>query len=832
MARLQTQLQLLFLLLAQVALFGAAAPEDGSEKEKSKGSATYWVSDWHTLALITTGLVLLFQDLFHRLDVAIKPYRWAHEMVEALYRELTVLGLVAFFLFALEVWSITPLSKKLFEPIKMALFITALLYICFCACIVLLSKQISRKWDWNEDLSESRYADMVIAHKEMSSHLGLDTGSYPSFARRTWLALTQPKTFRRYLEVAQTVKFHELKYGFIASNHLPREFRFTTYLKKCMQHITLHLVEITNEAWVGVAWVVALHLYFSGLTTWLDERVGLTVLHTFSGAICLMATVMVYFKVHRVAWDIVHSDMLKHDAYSDRSVASQKSLFWFGRPGFVVAILQMIQFLLAINVAILTQFGGYITQTELIASTCTIALSGAFYVFTLPQILPTFTMITNVGELVDRRRLSEALVKQQRSFRRSTLPPSLRQATLLARLMTENMTLRKRIQNKLDQPSFQTAMCWLISIDFFVIAVNGREFDTNYGQASFIVEAILLGMFLLEALAQIYCRGIKSIVTFKSPMVSLDILLVIANATMVIMVPILASQGKDYVSQAVHASEIIVVLRLLRYSRILRMVWHQDKSQPTHAITAQKRATYLNETKTLLEKQHQPKVLEEGLAMVSVKDIPAVALPLNDVESGMNSPAKSTTSESLLRKDTIAHSRSATKEFEVKLPGADLQHSTVHGAGIINRVTLTASALENMNEEWSIKEAWERACLEHPEITAVHGKLSVPMLCIMLGMKAFEGDAQGPRKPKRTFSFTDQRAPLASDVETRDHRNVSTARDLRNVSTSRDHRNVSTSRDHRTPTQLALAPEDLEAPMLPIAEDEDVSRSGRSLSLV
>ncbi|CAM9943079.1 unnamed protein product [Phaeothamnion confervicola] len=83
--------------------------------------------------------------------------------------------------------------------------------------------------------------------------------------RQLWLLLRHPRLWRRWHALSQHVTFHELRVSFLADNDLPANFSFATYLKKCKQHVELQLVEISEAAWLAIAWLVAADLYIKGL---------------------------------------------------------------------------------------------------------------------------------------------------------------------------------------------------------------------------------------------------------------------------------------------------------------------------------------------------------------------------------------------------------------------------------------------------------------------------------------------------------------------------------------------------------------------------------------
>lgn len=64
----------------------------------------------------------------------------------------------------------------------------------------------------------------------------------------------------------QLVRYHDLRQFFVIANHLPRNFNFANYLKKCKLHVTRELVEIDVQLWIVIVFVFAFDLFIYCVT--------------------------------------------------------------------------------------------------------------------------------------------------------------------------------------------------------------------------------------------------------------------------------------------------------------------------------------------------------------------------------------------------------------------------------------------------------------------------------------------------------------------------------------------------------------------------------------
>jgi hypothetical protein len=357
---------------------------------------------WNAILVGTIGMVLVIQTAFRGLENSVKRKKHSREIMNSMFKELAILGLVAFILFAIDgsgLFDIDANSSHFFEIIHMGLFLVSVLYAVFIGAVVLLSKQVGRQWQIYEDLEFRRYRDLKRQYLLLSEKLGADVNDVPALSKHVLMAIRHPRLWNRWRELAQHVSFHELRTHFIVSNHIPENFHFVTYLKKCKQHVTLDLVEIGEGAWATLAVAISIDLYIKSLSN-ANNDINILTLCVVMSLWVIFSSLLVYYKVANIFNALVHSEFIKLDGQRSQAsfLSNQRSFFWFGRPHLITKFLQFTQFLLSINFTILIQFGYEIDSgTDLAVILIVALLAGSIYILVLPRVIPAFTMVTHVS---------------------------------------------------------------------------------------------------------------------------------------------------------------------------------------------------------------------------------------------------------------------------------------------------------------------------------------------------------------------------------------------------------------------------------------------------
>lgn len=109
------------------------------------------------------------------------------------FRELTVLGIVAFCLYTLESSGALQLDindKHTFEKVHNSLFHVALLYGCLVGAVYYASVRLSRSWATLEDRVErADWKQLKRRWQELSDEVGMDDNSDPP----SWVAWSRSK---------------------------------------------------------------------------------------------------------------------------------------------------------------------------------------------------------------------------------------------------------------------------------------------------------------------------------------------------------------------------------------------------------------------------------------------------------------------------------------------------------------------------------------------------------------------------------------------------------------------------------------------------------------
>ncbi|CAB1110578.1 unnamed protein product [Ectocarpus sp. CCAP 1310/34] len=511
------------------ALEGAASgfPEGVAEAGVAAGDAlgelaakeTYGsLPSWNIVVICTVGGVLFFELICHQMNHAAEGKRHAQDLLETLYRELAILGVVAFILWSINVSPAVDIEygdKHFFEQIHMALFLAALLHTFFVGVVALYARQINRRWDIFEDDEMRRYKDLKQQHRRTAQKLGIrhaDLKYGIGTWRAAWLTVRHPILSRRLSELSEHVGYHAIRAQFIKSNQLPKNFRFASYLTKCEQSVVLELAGVKEGVWVALILFVGAELFVKGILGKAESSEDVKPIFITGTIIVMLAAIAVHLKLRSIYYDMIRSyhterrdDLMQFVGPSTSNTMRQKSLFWFSRPGLMLVTLQSMQFLLAIMVGALIWFGSTDSTGVMILAEVFLGV-GAFGIYTivLPKFIPKYTTVTHVGAMVNRHILSECLVKQKRAFQHRALPPTLRQVSVMARMKAnykgENGRVMAFLRKHMSGHAWREFMQVLVTVHFFVVAYNNDPVRSGVDTTQTLLVEVTLGSvaFLLE----------------------------------------------------------------------------------------------------------------------------------------------------------------------------------------------------------------------------------------------------------------------------------------------------------------------------------------------
>lgn len=210
------------------------ASDDSPEQSANKVTAL-------AIAVILVSITL--QGLLVHIERALHRYQHLSLMLNHLYRELMILGILSFILFLIESSAVhlEKDDKHLFEVVHMTIFLVVVGYIIISFSLMGLSVYLSRIW---YDLEKDDLQE-YISIKTQFDLLEKQRKSYPAW--RWYLNL--PKVLE-HQRLSDQIAFHHMRLHFLHSNHLDSDFSFASYLRKCQQHVFLRLGTIHRNVWI------------------------------------------------------------------------------------------------------------------------------------------------------------------------------------------------------------------------------------------------------------------------------------------------------------------------------------------------------------------------------------------------------------------------------------------------------------------------------------------------------------------------------------------------------------------------------------------------------
>jgi len=412
------------------------------------------ISDYTILhvAVYTLWLIILVDTIREILDrVAVgKPF--FKTVLESVYRELTTLGLVEFFLLMLGTY--TSLNFPTFGKVHLALTVAALMETLQSVILgVFVMRNSNMMWVQTEyqdlhhyveireefDRVEEKLAKMKIEDRKLTdSHEKgecLNRGEssvseaerlWPSNAenhcslqlKRLWRFMVRsvryPNLMRKHNKLLMQLRFHELKFHFIKSNKLPITLEVSDYLKRSELKILQHLVHIPTFAWLILTAILDLLYFLMGVVIYsVDGDQNNENVMVILSIIFLMTNVL-YVVISSLIWKKMGWIFMKimRQKPEENSDFDQMSLFWFGNPKYIAVMIQFMQFGFSVNWGIILIFGvSAIGSLYYLVLVLCVAICNIFYIFIMCHVLPRFTVCSSLGQLVNQRLVQEALAR-------------------------------------------------------------------------------------------------------------------------------------------------------------------------------------------------------------------------------------------------------------------------------------------------------------------------------------------------------------------------------------------------------------------------------------
>ena len=374
---------------------------------------------------------------------------------------MAILGIVEWAVYLLQSYykGMDKAKKSLFEKVHFALFYTAILNVVTSGLIYIGCRmETHRLWVKTEELELDHYIElreefdriqMKIAKIESKDSQGLkkrlspspeqhdEAAEEPFSMQAAWRNIQQrvrhPLLVSRYNKLLLQIRFHELRMHFIKANGLPIKFRVSEYLYKCEQSVLSHCVHLSSFTWIILMAISNLTYFLMSMVVvgtgeLTGTEVGMTVIfYAACGGMVVLSLVMLR-KVKWIFSQIMHKKLIDctriGEVYNRESspisilkttreptTFRQIDLFWFQNPHAIIRAIQFMQFGYAIvlstciifwsdiNKATKYEINSSLTMT-LVCLSCT-----GLFLFLTTRIVPRYTLCTNLGQLVNKKRL-------------------------------------------------------------------------------------------------------------------------------------------------------------------------------------------------------------------------------------------------------------------------------------------------------------------------------------------------------------------------------------------------------------------------------------------
>ena len=258
-----------------------------------------------------------------KIEHHIKHNVQAFRMLNRVYKELAILGLVALTLFLVEqnhLFAYDEADKHMFEILHMTLFYTCALYLVSCATLCVVAIGISKRWE----LYEAEVIEPHKATKEEKSAI-----QEQKFALRAKFVSIQrkhrgggwfnPRTFLAYFRALEEARFVDLRSEFIRKHSplLDATFSMSLYLRRCLNNLMLELVDIHYTLWAIIGICSFLDMLQRSVlenNVFTDVRADqrAQVMAT-AGLLLLLGHLVGWQKCHSIQWRMLETGLIRFE---------------------------------------------------------------------------------------------------------------------------------------------------------------------------------------------------------------------------------------------------------------------------------------------------------------------------------------------------------------------------------------------------------------------------------------------------------------------------------------------------------------------------------------
>lgn len=225
------------------------------------------------------------------------------DIVQALYKELMVIGLISIFLYVEEYTDIVGLitgddvPSLFFEFIHMSIFVAVMLYIGIMIYLIFVAHSTMRSWSVTEALNPTVIERNFQSYRESFNRMG---------TVRFALSFSFQKKFG---ELRSQFAYHKIRTQFILQHGLTDQFDFGSYLRKCQRAVVVELVEIHWHIWMVLLIMVSLNAVRRAMGIKLTQEEG-AAYFVVIGWLMFLASVVVLLKTRLIMHDLLAYDVL------------------------------------------------------------------------------------------------------------------------------------------------------------------------------------------------------------------------------------------------------------------------------------------------------------------------------------------------------------------------------------------------------------------------------------------------------------------------------------------------------------------------------------------
>jgi hypothetical protein len=242
-----------------------------------------------------------------------------------------------------------------------------------------------------------------------------------------------PRMRRKCNSLLGQLRFHELRKYFIQANELPLTFPLSDYLKRCEMHVLHELVHISTFKWVILAGAVDLLYFHFGVHTYFSDGKGVNLGYVmaflfFSSMLTfVVVSLIIRTKINNIFCTTINSQELEVENEGSDDIhrfrlegaakLKQLSLFWGGNTRYIINMIQFMQFGFAIAFSSLLIYWFDMDSKEnkrnipRVYYLICVVLCFLCFVAIMSHVIPCFTICSNFGHLVDKKRLDQTLAR-------------------------------------------------------------------------------------------------------------------------------------------------------------------------------------------------------------------------------------------------------------------------------------------------------------------------------------------------------------------------------------------------------------------------------------